>query len=383
MRYTLPDQEIAYAVQPIKVDVSAVEGELAKQWRAAIEKEDIGPATTRVILSNLLVYSSNDKDADDAMAVISDVIAGHPSRAIVVDDEPAPPEQARQADVSMICSIGERGRRLCGEVVRIHAHGSPESMFGSIMPVMIADLPTFLWNPSDLVWDRSLIRRLLQISDQWVVDSRKFASWSARFEFVESFALQAQAPIIVHDLAWVSIISWREAIARMYDPISARDYLLGVKGIEIECASQADGKPHVTSLLLAAWLMQRLELGFDRVEAKDGEWTVTASSDHGPVMIRLKTNAQAKSSLTNVTIESELDGKHGIFRAALSDHTDNVSIEVNAPDAAVVPYATRMASASLRDDVTQVMNGLASDVLYRQALPIIRKMAAGIEGQKV
>lgn len=375
----MAEQETAYKAEAVQVGVRGIDTELARQWQSAAGGSGGSGAITRVILSNLLVYSSSDKDADEAMNVMADVIAAHPSRAVVVDDEPNKGIDTNKAFVSMVCSMGERGRRLCGEAIRIHAHGPNGAVLGTVMPIMVPDLPTILWMPSDVAWGQTFLRSLLQVCDEWVVDSRKFTDWADRFELVRTLAGDEGLSLAVYDLAWVSLLAWRDAIARMFDYPAAREYLLGVNEITIKCGQREDGLPHVSAMLILAWLACLLGWEVGDAHLDGGKWRVGFAADSRQLSAVLETSPDARQPVESVVIASERDGRSGVFAARLTDQADAVAIDINAPDVATVAFAARIMMTNLAAELTTALNGPASDILYKRMLPVITDLASKFE----
>jgi len=102
------------ATAPMRVRVESIERELSGLWRGAVGGRVAGTdaPVARVLLSNLLIYAVNREQADAIMGCVADAIADNPARVIVADAQEREPEA--DVDISIVCSISERGKRLCG-----------------------------------------------------------------------------------------------------------------------------------------------------------------------------------------------------------------------------------------------------------------------------
>ena len=329
----------ATATEPVRVQVDSVEKELSGLWRAAIGLRAPGTDTpvARVILSNLLVYSDDRAHADSIMGAIADVIADHPARVIVADTQLAHGE----ADVSIICSLSERGRRLCGEEIRLHTNGLGSEVLGSVMPMLAPDLPVKVLTLGDLVWKKDTLHSLIHVADSWIIDSRSFTSWRERFDLVECLRSERKPSVAVHDLAWVSLSGWRESVALHFDPPPARKCLPGISVIEIVFKSEDNARACIQAVLMAAWLMNGLSLEDPNVVKQPGnEWTIHTSLSGRDVPIRLLPSG-VDHPVEAVVIECEIHGEpetigasRAIFRSSRAANSDEIVVEGGVPEGA-------------------------------------------------
>lgn len=369
--------------ESIKVNADAVDRELANLWKMAIDGRIPGAAApvTRAILSNLVVYATSEEEANEAGQAVVELIADHPLRVIITDAGAGKPETKLEADVSMLCNVTDQGRRLCGEEIRFHTHGVASAALGTILPVLVPDLPIYLWTPGDLVWEEQFLSNLMHITDHWIIDSRRFTNLPERFQLAESLAPEHVPPISLHDLAWTSLSQWRGLVAQHFDPPIAREYLNGVNAVTIACGVGQDERPNIESILMAAWLMSRLNWTEPRISREtDGIWAILANADGRDVLIRLRPTADAKLPIEEIVIESEFNGKCGVFSSARADRLDEVSIEVNAMGIPSIRRTIRLDPESLSREVCRVLDSTSRDTLYEQALPIVRELVGQIEG---
>jgi glucose-6-phosphate dehydrogenase assembly protein OpcA len=370
--------------KPVRVNLRSVDKELAGLWRMAAEGgvPGVSAPISRVLVANLLVYASSDEDAGKAAAAIEELAASHPTRAVVVDAQPGEAGRELDADVSVMCSIGERGRRLCGEEVRLHAHGLTAEALGTIMPVLEPDLPVYLWTPGDLTPDHEVFANLAQVVDHWIIDSRRFTHWTDSLDLVTSLALGREPPVILHDLSWIAISQLREMVAQLFDPQLARDYLRGVTKIEIVFKPSDARKPAVEAVMLAAWLISRL--GWQRngsLGELSGTWTIPVVDDGRQISILLQPRPDARLPLEETLIESELDGRTVSFRCAVSDRTDEVALETVAPDLPGGRRTLTLDAPSLASEVGQALDAPGSDRIYHSVYPIMHDLMRQIEAR--
>jgi glucose-6-phosphate dehydrogenase assembly protein OpcA len=365
------------------VDIRSVDKELTRLWRETAEGglSGVSAPVTRVLLANLLVYALTDDEADEAQAVIADMAAEYPTRTVITDAQPDAAKEKLDAGISVLCDINERGARLCGESIRLHVHDIDESSLGTIIPLLVPDLPIYLWTPGDIATDQEALRRLARFSDHWIIDSRVFSHWPSKLGFANSLTSEAGVCPHLHDLAWGSLYQWREAIAQAYDSPSARAYLAGVKSVAIEYSLQTGDGPAVEAVMLAGWMMRQLGWTLSSFKKKSKSWIIEVNSTDAPLTITLHPtrNGSRPLPITQVTIQSEVDGRNAEIRSAAVPESEELTTQVDAPDLPGIRRTLRLASPSRCRAVCQALDAPGSDRLYQQVLPTILALAKAID----
>jgi glucose-6-phosphate dehydrogenase assembly protein OpcA len=333
-------------MEPVRVDVRSVEKELAGLWRRATEggMPGVSAPATRVLLANVLVYARDHDEADQASAVLTDIAGSYPARTIISDAEETEPGHELDADVSMLCNITELGRRLCGEEVRLHAHGQSVTSLGTILPVLEPDLPVYLWTPGEINPDDPVYGQLLDIAEHWIVDSGRFSDLDTGLDMLTNLAIERDPFVVVHDLAWAGILPWREALARLFDPTPAREYLSGIRSVEITCSK---GLP-VEARLIGAWLSAQFGLDHSRVQFDE----------------------KAKRPVDRVKIASEVDGRTGEFSVGVAN--GGLCIETSAPNLPAVHGTVVMEPERREESLLQILDAPDRDRVYERAIQVLR-----------
>src|SRR5215207_9643118 len=160
------------------VDVAGLERELASMWRetaqGAGEAEQAG--VTRVCVLNLIVYAPGGDGHEGLDALRGEVAEQMPSRALVLVADRAAEAARLDAYASMRCQLGARGRKqVCGEQLTIEASGAAvESVASAVEPLLVPDIPTFLWWQDIPHYEDKLFSRLVALADRVVIDSATF-----------------------------------------------------------------------------------------------------------------------------------------------------------------------------------------------------------------
>ena len=370
--------------EPSVVDIRSVDKELTRLWRQTAEGglPGVSAPVTRVLLANLLVYAQSDSEADEAQAVIADMAAEYPTRAVVMDAQPGSDRERFDADISVLCDINEHGARLCGESIRLHIHDTDHAALGTIIPLLAPDLPIYLWTPGDIVLEDSAIRQLARSSDHWIIDSRRLNQWTSKLEFAKSLTSDAEASPRLHDLAWTSLRHWRETIAEIFDPAPARQYLAGITSVRIAYKPGASDLPAVEAVMTAGWMMRQLGWEQSSIKRDGDDWVIGVHSQQRNLFITLHPDTTSARPITEVTIESELDGRRATFRSAAVPGSEEVTTEVDAPDLPCVRRTVNSPPISRCREVCQVLDTPGADRLYEHVLPVILALARQIDDVK-
>lgn len=233
----------------LSVDVKSLAHELRRLWQ---ENEKEGSAITRACTRNLVALCASEAEASKATEAIAALAGDHPSRAFVVvaSDEPAKLE----AYLTAHCSLRAGGRHVCCEQLTLHVGSDARRRAaGAIVPLLVPDLPVFVWLPGTPTWDDPLLTRLLDVSDRLVIDSRTATDPHAFVcGLVDAHKADAWAP---GDFEWSRLMDWREAVASLFDEPATFAMPAKIDTIEVRYGT---GGSAVAAALLAGWAQDRV-----------------------------------------------------------------------------------------------------------------------------
>ncbi|MCA1558075.1 MAG: glucose-6-phosphate dehydrogenase assembly protein OpcA, partial [Acidobacteria bacterium] len=256
--------------KPVRVaetlDVQAVERELSRLWAesAGAQGEDEETAVMRARVMNLLVYVSSDTALSEVNELLSSVTVAHPCRAIVMFAE----REREDVDIEMFVSAhchsarADRTRNLCCEQVTLKARGRfTVELPSAASPLLVPDLPIFLWWRDRPRLGDSVFRKLSHASDRVVFDSADFLEpYTDLFSLAALLEKERAAHTGLSDLNWARLTSWRALLANFYDVREYREALDNINRVRVEyVAPQVDaGAIAPKALILAGWLASRL-----------------------------------------------------------------------------------------------------------------------------
>jgi glucose-6-phosphate dehydrogenase assembly protein OpcA len=254
------------------LDVEEVERALAELWQETAGREEVGPddAVLRARAANLMVVVTSDTTLAETQETIRKLAAIHPCRAVVMLAD----RQGADSDIEMFVYASCQNERrkmnaeLSCEEITLIAHGQFTSELPSAgIPLLVPDLPVFLWWQDLQRLDDDTFLPLSYAADRLVIDSVDLAAMNLHLDSVEQlFSRQGAEAISVSDINWARLTSWRALLANFYDVHEYRAALAEQERVRIEYgAPEGDANGIATqALLIAGWLASRLDWHIER-----------------------------------------------------------------------------------------------------------------------
>ena len=154
------------------------------------------------------------------------------------------------------------GKNLCGEQLTLKARGRfTVELPSAAVPLLVPDLPVFLWWAGAPRLDDQIFERLARASDRVVIDSADFRRpYDDVLELSELLASRRKNHAAISDLNWARLTSWRTLLASFYDVEEYRALFARVNRMRIEYVPH-DLAPEAVApkaMILAGWLASRL-----------------------------------------------------------------------------------------------------------------------------
>ncbi|MDQ3755022.1 MAG: glucose-6-phosphate dehydrogenase assembly protein OpcA [Acidobacteriota bacterium] len=256
--------EIAAGSAAKGIDVGKLEKELAAMWQPSEDAEG-KPAesgVTRVCVLNLVVYAAHHEDRAEIDALLDEVSEQTPSRALILIADREAESGKLEAYVSTRCQASGKGaKQVCGEQVTIEASGPVlESVSSAIEPLLVPDVPVFLWWKDIPHYDDKLFNRLAGMADRIVIDSLAFDHpHSDLLRLAEILRDQPQF-MRVSDLNWGRLTSWRSLLASFWDVADYRPHLEKISSVVVEYDPPDVAPDEIApqASLMLGWLASRL-----------------------------------------------------------------------------------------------------------------------------
>ncbi len=366
--------------------VAAVEHELARLRRAAgAHAREQGASLARASVLNLIVMATREIHARRAARAVAELSLRHPSRAIVVlTDRPSPAGLAARLTLHYDLPQIDPAHPVCYEQILIRAQGDAEDRLASaVIPLLVPDLPVFLWWTDTPPIDSTLFSDLLALAHRLVFDSADFARPDVALPGLAEVCSTGRETRGVTDLNWTRLTPWREFATLFFDVPAWRPFLDGITGVRIGFAVDMDGRDIHPSqaLLLLGWIASRL--GWRSVESlapseAGGLLFKMARPRGGSVMVRIRPRFEEglkEGDLFGVRLQAAYDGHRAEFvikRTADTRHmTGTVLIDGEPRNERTVP----LPSPDIVELIGEELAIMGSDRIYEDALTALVALA--------
>ncbi|MGH2453642.1 MAG: glucose-6-phosphate dehydrogenase assembly protein OpcA [bacterium] len=349
--------------QPRRVDVTAVERELADLWRSAAERSEAeGVALTRTRTLTLLAYAAAPQGAAALAEVASQTSQRHPARAILLVADPDEPALA--AEVTASCRTLRRSRKqICSEQIIVRAAPAERDRFPSVVRnLVLPDMPVVLYWPAP---DRSdpFVNDLREVADRLIIDSAAFPDGGGALEAAALLSGSGEsAPL--GDLTWGRLALWRGLTAQFFAPPHAgAAERIGRVRIAHAAATR------IQALLYAGWLMARLRWTVkEPVRPGAAPWRAALIDQRGhPIALSLHPESRAPHP-AGALLSTMIVAGEATFSIQRNDKAGAVIATAESPSSPATRQALPLEAQDEASLLAVEMDLLGRDRIYEQAV---------------
>jgi glucose-6-phosphate dehydrogenase assembly protein OpcA len=233
-----------------------LERELRDMWTGPLAPGEAPKA--RACTMNLVVAAGSREVGERYTAVVDEVTASVPSRAILVTLEPELATRGLEGDATAVCVPGEGGA-VCSERVRLFASGSVCARAASaVEALLVPEIPTVLVWLGRVHTDDDVFTAMAASAQRVVLDT-EYTSLASLLQLAR-WARQSNGdggPALA-DLAWTRLATWQELCARFFDEAHTRVHASAITRVSVKQASEHGARLGSETALLLGWLATRL-----------------------------------------------------------------------------------------------------------------------------
>jgi hypothetical protein len=372
--------------QAATIDANAVHktllrlwGELVDERRAALgrPRRDPDGAWMRTRTINLIGIADDSDEADRISQTVSSLVEFFPSRSVILVRKPPATLSSGLAVKLAVEELRTSRNRtpVRFETITVAAAGREELLGSVASPVLLPELPDFVWHPSGTFDSSPLLNEVLDITDRLIVDTANVSDPSRSLRFLDSLpGGVSDGELHLSDMAWTRLTPWRQMIAQFFDQGAAQPCLDLIDDVTITYGGRDNsGRSGLTAgLLMAGWLCTRLGWrapGEELVRARDG-WRLTLRAGQRgrsrEVILMLKEAAPdvAGPCLGEVSIEAGGDNPGRFKIERVSPSSVETTSELTSTVSRVV-YVRNLDDARL---LSLELRVFGSDPIYHEAL---------------
>lgn len=373
-------QSISANWQADSLEPRAIERELRSLWQARADQTpgvSVDLSELRTSTVNLIAVADTSTSASRLESAILQLREFAPSRALVLNLSRSSKKQQFEVETTIRELQSERGRTSSRfEVVRVSAGADQATSLSSIAsPLLLPELPTFLFWPGSSLVESPLFSELTAISDRLIIDSAVLENPAPNFRELARIIGSPRAPV-VSDFAWRRLTPWRSLMAQFFDNPDALPELDRLDEVElVGKIAGKDGQSGISaSLLLAGWLASSLDWRTpgSMVRTKDG-WRVTLragiSFEEREILLRLRQKALARypGRILSVAMRSEGEGSPSTFSV---ERTSENMVQTYSEFGGFSPVTRGVPASVFADEdlLSKELASLARDSIYESAL---------------
>jgi glucose-6-phosphate dehydrogenase assembly protein OpcA len=293
----------------------------------------------RACTMNLVVASSSREVSERYTAVVDEVTASVPSRAIQVTLEPEVATRALEGDASAVCAPGDAGA-VCSERLRLFASGSVCARVASaVEALLVPEIPTVLVWLGRVHTDDDVFTSMAANAQRVVLDT-EYTSLSSLLQLAR-WARETDGGPALADLAWTRLATWQELCARIFDETRTRDHAYGISRVTVKQASEPGARLGSEAALLLGWLATRLgwhatrmggALRMKRADGRDVALSLGAMPRPEGVSPAALASVEIEASAGDVPLRATIDRELG----------SGTDVAGKTPDADVVNWRLRV-----------------------------------------
>ena len=392
MTLSTPTTEATNTWEGTSVDVASIDKALGRLWkdlgRAEVSDGRRPPARTSVF--NLVVYVPHASGTAPVVEAIGGLIEQHPSRTIVVVADPDAPSSSLDAVVTTNCTPSRSVReRFCWEQITLTAHGdSAAHAPGIVIPLLLPDLPTYLWWADDVPFGSELFARMAGLCDRVIVDSARLTLPIDGLTKLAALSRATGEDRGISDFHWVRLTPWRNLAAQLFDKAESCPYLTRIESVGITYARDGGQRSVTQALLLAGWLASclgwsprpqgaRLQGDTLHLEAERGGGAIVSIE----IAPDTKTGV-AKGDVLSLTLAGALRDVPAVFAVERLPEDSEAATTTTIGGAPGVSHRVRMVARSASELLNEELEVFRHDRIYENAINAVAALCERVAAEE-
>ena len=354
-----------------RVDAERIEAALERlRYEAAGMPQEGESIAIRTSFINLVVYANDEENGRHASQLVAGLTGQHPSRTIIIVARPDEPGSRIDTQLAAHCHIAPGlDQKVCCEEVTLSVVGpAAEHLHSVLAPLLIPDLPNYVWWIGSLPHDHHLFGDLMDSADRFIVDSGRFTRIALDLPQLEHLSSRADN-CALGDLNWQRLLPWRQVIARECTAPTLAPYVGHVKSIKLSFARQKHDERWSQTLLMCGWLS--LYFGLDpsslRVREPGGALLQRAQGDVTFRMVPTEFPGVVPGDLVSIEVRCATTGNNASLAISRKADPLHLDVAIHEPNGFIQTHV-RIGSGDEGEMLNRELNSLTHDPEYQNAL---------------
>lgn len=368
------------------IDVRRIEKELAAMWQQASVAEGVDDSgVVRACALNLIVYTSAAEDRAELDEMLATVNEHHPGRTLVLIADRASSVSRLEAYVSSRCRhLGASKRQVCGEQVTIEAVGeSVETAASAVAPLLVPDVPVFLWWKDIPHYEDKLFSRMARMADRVVLDSAAFDHPYEDLLRLSRTVGELGRETRISDLNWGRLTSWRTLLASFWDVAEYSGHLNEINRVTIEYDAPDVAPEQIApqALLAAGWLASRLGWTIEGLASRDSDavrFTFAAPARAIVVEMRAMHDGQGGDGMLASLALGEAQGRAS-FSVRVSRDGKRLETSASVDGQHTIGRVLAYEQKTEGQRLSREFGLLARDVVYEKTLAVAAQLTEAVK----
>jgi glucose-6-phosphate dehydrogenase assembly protein OpcA len=254
----------------------------------------------------------------------------------------------------------------------------------AIVPLLVPDVPVFLWWKDIPHDDDKLFDRMARLADRVVIDSAAFDHPHEDLLRLSALVRSLGRDTRISDLNWGRLTSWRTLLASFWDVTEYRPHLERIDSVKIEY-DPPDAAPDEIApkaLLAAGWLASRLNWKLEESGAsREGDTTrFKFAAASGPLVIEMRALHDEKGGdgmLASLTLAEATN--RASFSVALSRDGNRLETKASIDGTHTVGRVLAYEQKSEGQRLSRELSLLARDRIYEQTLSLAAQLTGAVK----
>jgi glucose-6-phosphate dehydrogenase assembly protein OpcA len=308
-----------------QADATSAGGKLEK-------KTPIDPGVSQACLSNLVIFTEELEDLDKINQTVSAFVVKHPCRVILILAQPRAPESRLEAESTPRTFTSASGKRAIYEQITLRASGaSVRELAGALQPLLVPDLPIYVWWRGVFLHQRALVEQVLTFADRFIYDGANWTNLHFTVLQIADLMERYSQTVGFTNFNWSRLRPWRENTAGFFDVGMFDKDIWDIQRVRVEYMALPGSEEgfEYRALLFVAWMAAQLEWtpvrGTPGAQRAHLEFTSKKGAPVDAELILLPQTTPTAQSIQRVLIETIHEGKK-LELSIERDHKDHLEI---------------------------------------------------------